>query len=493
MSQWQGRAQRRLTSRALWPICVLAVCVLTPGVAAANPFDIFGAGSRAGAMGGAMTAGSNDFSAVYYNVGAMGFQDATSGVGFTLSVDNALIRLKARPDGYELPNLGRNSAAVPSEFRLRPRTDTEGLLDTYGVYAGGVTSLGFDDLRLGMVVFFPVNRLGLQVTHFPDEREQYFTNQLTFELLGARVQRQVIMLGAAYRLADWLSVGAGISFLPTVRSANNVYLDNPTDQSDVELVLDTDQTGRVAPSIGAQLILTDDLQVGLNWRGEHYFVLKGRNEVQIRGFQEIEDDYPVLQEFSVVQNFTPHQLSLGTSYKLGEQTLATLDLVYMVWSRYLNNQGARVESFEDTTSMRIGAEHKVSDAVVLRAGFGFEPTPVPAQTGRTNYVDNDRVVFSLGMGHALDFLDEQPVELSWYMQLQYLIPQDTDKDLSSAFPACEEGVKVLCDELPDDLPDPVTGLPTPENAGLQTGNPGFPGFQSYGQILTVGLDLRWRY
>ncbi len=468
-----------------------ALCLL-PSVSQANPFEVFGAGARGAAMGGALTAESMDFAALHYNVGAMGFVERpTASVGFMMGVDDAQIRLKARPDGYDLPNLGRNSAAIPSDFRLRTRSDTEGLLDTYGVYMGGVASLGFENLRIGALIFLPVNRIGLQQTHFPDEREQYFSNKLHFELLGERLQRQIIMVGAAYKVAPWLSVGAGISFLPQSIGVNQVYLDNPTDQSNTDLVIQNDQTGRIAPMVGLKMLVGERLKVGLAWRGELFFSLKGSNEIQIRGFQEVEGEFPVVQEFRVVQNYTPHELALGVSYN-EDNYVVTIDVVRALWSRYLNHQGERVEGFDDTFGFRLGTEYEYSDAVLLRAGFGFTPTPVPDQSGRTNYVDNDRAQFSLGAGHPLRLFGSN-VEFSWYMQFQYLLPRDTDKDVADVFAGCAPGVQTLCDELPDDEPDPITGELVPEHAGLQTGNPGFPGFQSFGVILSVGADLRWKF
>jgi hypothetical protein len=48
----------------------------------------------------------------------------------------------------------------------------------------------------------------------------------------------------------------------------------------------------------------------------------------------------------------------------------------------------------------------------------------------------------------------------------------------------------VCDEVPDTTVDPVTGKTMAQAQGLQTGNPGFPGFLSFGTILAFGLDLR---
>ncbi len=476
-----------------WLVGAAAVLALLVHVSAAhaNAFDVFGIGARGTAMGGAMSATAGNYTALYYNVGGLTLEEPGFGVGMMAAVDDVTIRLKPRPDGYNLPDLGTTSAAIPSKFRLNDRADTDDIEDTYGVYLGAVTDLGVDELRLAVLVFLPVNRVGLQSTHYPDEREQYFSNQLSFELLGDRSQRQVIMVGGAYRLFRWLSVGAGLSWLPDSAGTNSVYLDNPTDQSDFDIVLDNDQGGRIAPQAGFILSPSDGFRLGLAYRGELYFSLAGKNEVQIRGFQDKEEQFPIDQEFEVVVNYTPHQFAFGTAYETDE-LLVSLDVTHALWEYYRNNQGERVDGFDNTFAFRLGAEYFWNPSFKLRGGVGYEPSPVPDQTGRTNYVDNDRLILSLGAGHPLSFLD-QAIELSWYVQVQHLLARDTDKDNDGAFPDCDSDTKRLCDEIPDDTRDPVDGQPVPEYSGLQTGNPGFPGYQSFGDIISVGVDLQWTF
>ena len=51
--------------------------------------------------------------------------------------------------------------------------------------------------------------------------------------------------------------------------------------------------------------------------------------------------------------------------------------------------------------------------------------------------------------------------------------------------------RLIVDELPDDAVDGPTGTPVPGARGLQTNNPGWPGFASDGWILggTASLAL----
>jgi long-chain fatty acid transport protein len=47
----------------------------------------------------------------------------------------------------------------------------------------------------------------------------------------------------------------------------------------------------------------------------------------------------------------------------------------------------------------------------------------------------------------------------------------------------------VVDEVPDGAVDRATGLPLPEVSGLQTNNPGYPGYTSWAAMLGVGLVL----
>jgi hypothetical protein len=70
----------------------------------------------------------------------------------------------------------------------------------------------------------------------------------------------------------------------------------------------------------------------------------------------------------------------------------------------------------------------------------FVPTLVPLQTGRNNYVDNDRISTAAGFDYDFKAFDSR-------------------------------------------------GRPIPSAAGLQTNNPGWPGFASSGMLFGGGVNL----
>ncbi len=485
------RATRKAARPRVGVFALVAAVAFLPAWATANPLDLYGLGARGTAMGGAMSALASDYSALYYNVAGMAGAKSSLGIGLTLGLDDVRIRLKPRPQGYDLADLGPGSARVPTKYRVNPRSNTDDLPDTYGFHIGATGRLGFDELRVGIAAWLPMNAVGTQRSHFADEREQYFANQLHFELIGERAQQQVIVFGIAWQVNKWLSLGGGFDFLPSSRTVAQVYLDNPTDQSHVLMTVDNVQLGSLAPHVGARIEAGEAMRIAVSFRGANHFGLDLENAVQVRGFQETDDSYPVIQHVAIAVQSTPPEYVLGAAWE-GDVLQVGLDLVHIRWSEYLNHQAEPQKNWANTTSIRLGGELRSSAEQVWRAGLSWEPTPVPEQTGRTSYVDNDRVSASVGGGHQMRFF-QRDVELGWFVQLQQLLPRDTNKKRLDEQPPCGPGVDVVCDEVADNTTDPATGEPIAAYQGLQTGSPGFPGFQSYGRLIAVGFDLKWAF
>jgi long-subunit fatty acid transport protein len=468
-------------------LSLLAVAAIVPSSAEATPFQVYGAGTRAPSMGTAMTAEANGPDALWYNAASLVRAQSSVSFGLGFALDNAQILLKDRPAGYDVPDLGSVSPTLPSDQTLIPRVGTEEIGPFATVTLGAVSSLGSEKFRLGALAVFPVGG-GASATHFVDERERLFSNQLYYELIGDTARRWDLEFGVAYQLIPQLSVGGGASILPAVSLRNYVYLPNPTDQEVVEINLEQKQGLNWGIHGGFLVEPTDWLRIGGSYRQAISFEIDGRNEVQLLGIDAEGGEYPVVQPLTWQPASSPAIFGLGTGVDIGKVTLA-LDLRYTRWSRWQDTHGADA-GFDDTMAPHLGFEFAYSDGTRLRAGFGYEPTPVPDQVGRTNYVDNSRAMASIGAGHSIS-LAGLDLELGWFLQFQGLVARETDKDVLLAYPNCEPGVTALCDEVPNDLRDPRNGELLEGTGGLQTSNPGFPGFASGGWMAQLGVDLAW--
>lgn len=477
-------------SRVCWvPILAAALTASWGSEASANPFDLYGPSSRGAASGNTGTASATDYSATYYNPAALVLGESSAGVGFIGSGGSARILPFARPSGYGIPDLTDAGPAIADEDTLRQRRGQR-VPSQYGVLVGAANRLGTENLRLGVMAYVPLVGTEEQMSTFNDERERLFSNQLQFELLGGRVQHATVFLAAAYQVTDWLAIGFGASYMPAADTQNFIYLDNIADQSDVDLNVGLALRSRFRPNAGVVVLPAEGWRVGVSFRDVQFLRLTGRNEVQVRGLQGESENYPFYQDLDLTLQFSPRTFTAGASWTPGPVTIST-DLRYYVWSSYRNNQG-KDAGFNDTFSPRVGMLWQVDERHGVRAGLEWEPSPVGDTSGRFNYVDNDRFVTAVGSEHALLF-DESRLVFSWHVQAHWLLTSTVNKRVPDTIVPCGPGVTEICDEVPNTSIDPDTGEPYVLGQGLQTSNPGFPGWTSGGVVASAGAEITWEF
>lgn len=456
-----------------------------PRDALASPYDVYDAGARATAMGGAQTAHADGAEALAYNPSQLA--TATQGLTFgTLATfGRARIVLKDRPEGYDVPDLGPPSRAVGDALVPRERVSSDLEVPLAGIYVGVVSKIIFEGLHGGVMVFLPLPSPISLAAPFADEREKMFSNQLRFERLGEPSHRLDVQFGLGYQVTEWLSVGVGATYLPSIGVNTGIYLADSTDQANAELAADVTTNNAFGLLAGLTVKLPGDVAVGVAFRDSLAMRLTSDNEIQING---VTGGEPIVQQARWTPVYTPARGSLGVAWTAGEW-LFSGDLRYTFWSTYENGQGERA-NFNNVFSGALGTQWQYNEHTALRLGLGWEPSPVPDQTGRTNYVDNDRLSVSLGAGHSFQ-VGEAKFDVAWALRLQGLVRREVNKARLDHYPSCAPGVTELCDEVPDDLIDPSTDRPFPEGRGLQTGNPGFPGWVSGGWLGSLGVELRY--
>jgi len=475
-------------------VAFLAIAAFVAGIdvqpANASPFELYGSGARGSAMGSAMSAQANSADALFYNPAAL--TRARSGVmlGMMVAFDQAQILMKDRPEGYDIPDIGTSNPTIPSSQTIEARTDVETIGTLYTITIGGVSSLGTQKFRVAALGTFPLGSAGASSTHFSDERERLFSNRLHHTLVGDRVRRFTLDMGLAYQLTSRISLGFGASMLPSVKLSNAVYIPSPTDQRRADINLTQRQGFTWGVGGGALVEVTDYLRVAAAYRHRVGFEIDGRNEIQIRGLDPGDDEYPVRQELLWVPASSPSIATIGAAVDAGRATIS-MDLRYTVWSQYRDSQGEET-GFVDRISPRVGMEYRYSPSTDVRFGLGYEESPVPPQDGRTNYVDNSRLIGAFGASHRFEVMSRD-LEVSWYLQYQRLFTRDEDKRVGAFYVPCGPNVTELCDEVRDDLVDARTGQSIPAARGLQTENPGFPGWVSGGWLAAIGVELAWRF
>jgi len=402
-------------------------------IARANPPDTFGLGARSTALAGAVTADVEDFSAGYYNPAGL----ARSG----------RMRLEL---GYFL--------ARP-ELRLGGR-DNE-VDDVRGI-VGGLVVPG----KVAGTTF----AFGLSL-HLPDERisrtRSIPLTQARWELYDNRPHRLFLGVNLAWKPFDWLSIGGGIGFMSTSETRLEVVGEIPAigaaTRSRLEHALRTDLLSVRYPQAGIQVTPNDSLSFGLAYRGEFQLGLALDANVSADitlGALALPIYFQILT--ASINAFLPQQLSFGAAWKPVRTLRIGLDLTWVDWSAYrapVGTTDVRLDltvppafamfvsqpgpisgsrpvpaNFTDRFVPRIGVEWLAVETsnldLRLRGGYYYEFSPVPMQSGLSNFVDTDRHIFSAGAGIALHDLGKGlPGELLFdaYFQSSYMVPRTMTK------------------------------------------------------------------
>ena len=404
----------------------------------AHAFDLFGCTSRATAMGGAMAGVGGDEASLYYNpAGIAEIEDFT----FSLSYFYADPTLKI--DGKDT-NVDVNSGLVIST-----------------VVPGRYKGLKFSG---GAVFYIPDKRLARYLL-MPKERPR-------FVMYANDAQRLVGLMPFAVRIFPWLSVGAGCSLLLDMGGKEEIFVS--------ETIVGTpvvpskgrhseDFVPKFSPYGGILLNYKDWLRLGISYADKSQF------SIDITPVVFLPDIYvypwmpiPLIRGTRIdargaeASHFTPAQLNAGLSIRPSSRLLLAASLTWARWSQYKEytprvkllltgvppgtpgHLGDWVEIFEypipppnfsDILIPAFGMEYRALTSrhvdLDLRLGYFFRPTPVPDQTGLTNFIDSDIHAPSGGLGITLKDLFRvvtKPLSLDVHFQYQIMTRRNTLKD-----------------------------------------------------------------
>jgi hypothetical protein len=290
-----------------------------------------------------------------------------------------------------------------------------------------------------------------------------------------------------YRFQSWLSMGVSLMVLPEIRTVNRVFTPNAVEPDTVYLNIETENGLREAIVFGLRIQPHRALSIGLTVQDELGFVLNGFNEIQVRGTN---DEAAVLQPLGIMDGYTPPRAVVALAGALEGGAVLNLDAIWQGWSRFRDHH-LMESGFEDVYEFRLGAEWPFSEMAFLRLGAAWLPSPVPEQAGRTNYVDNDRVVMAAGGGRRFDLRGET-MQIDVSIQLHSLVTRTTVKAQMESPQPCADGIRTICDEFPDPGAGATPAVRAQSN-GLQTGNTGFPGYTHGGYLIHAGVDVRWLF
>jgi long-chain fatty acid transport protein len=407
-------------------------------------------------------------------------------------IENATHANNSRFDFYpistELLLNGRMGSDSQSAATAHPRQGQGSGKQTFSYESVGIVVHFFDQkLALGFCGLIPNGSFLRLRSFYVDEREQFSSNSLHPEMYGDRMASLGFGFGAGYQVTKQLSIGLGTALAFSAAAEAPAYV---ADASKLDqLILNVDVDGKVGLSPHG----------GFSWRPVPRLRITGT--VHAPQELEVKSNFKFLLASGVEQASTirwlfdwmPWQAGLGASYDVVQRTGAVFTLaasaIYGRWSRYVDRHAERPASqfgFYDTVTGALGMR-----LMLERWRYGldlqYKPTPVPLQQGRSNYMDNDRIGAIQSLEFTIPFGDTK-LKIGAQVQLYWLLDRFAQKVTP---PTYADGVNrtpwLVRDELPDDAK--VGSRPVEGASGLQTNNPGWPGFGSRGWLASGGLYL----
>jgi long-subunit fatty acid transport protein len=251
-----------------------------------------------------------------------------------------------------------------------------------------------DRLAFGIGLFLPTRSIANVTARAPSSQPEW-------TLFGTSQDRLQAIPAMAVKILDEpaLYVGGGASIFAAADGST---------QADIGPPIQTTFNLKLKPSAGGiagvYFAPAKWMSFGLTYRSERSFKLDF--DVQPTFLSSIQTPIRI----QALSYFTPHQVSFGSSFDVGEYALVALDFTYLNWGSFREPfivtsspaipVPARAKgNFHDTVIPRLGLEVYPLQWLTLRGGYFYRMSPVGSQDKKTfNLVDSDEHVFSLGVG-----------------------------------------------------------------------------------------------
>jgi hypothetical protein len=434
----------RVVSAAL---VAAALCVVPWVALAAPPFELMG--STIGSGGLSARASGADSSSAYFNPARLARAKPGLELGWFVLNDAIDLTLFARSSSVDVPvsaisDFEGRFPPVPTEWlsngcdptmggrcvtKLPPRPrqgdGSSGNTRVYQVF-GLVTEVLPRYFKFGIYGMVPFDAFLQGHSFFVDEKEQYFSNSLHPELYSDRLTAMSLAFGASSQVTDWLALGVGVTLSLANTADAGTFVGNSNMIAET-LQLDTKikvSTG-IAPNFGAVLTPLEGLDVSLSVHTPQKMeITTGFSTFLPNGDLQRADRKSTLA-------WEPWKFGLGAQYdfiRAAEHRFgAVVSATYSLWSDYVNRQSQRpLQGYEwsDTLGLTLGLRHVYAEKLTIGLDATYQPSPVPPQTGRTNYVDNDRYGLAGGVNYKLPLGEKTVLRLGVQGQL-HILPQRT--------------------------------------------------------------------
>lgn len=348
---------------------IFAGIVGSSAVASANAFNINEHDARVTGRGGATAASNDTPSSIVFNPGGIALSEGTSVLlGGTLYLAEG----SYQPEGGPTTTTDSSPSVVPS-FYLTSRV--------HDMIAVGIGL----HLPFGLAVSWPDRHAQSDVIQDQSLRTYFITPSV-----GINLNKQV----------PGLSIGGGIDIVPAT-----VQLENTLTFGDTQgtAVLGGDAVGiggRVGVMYNSPKL--KQLKLGVMYRTDVRLDFEGQGNFDIAApyRSQLPPDGDISTSITL-----PGQVWGGIGYSPTPALELEYNAVWINWEKFdelrINLPGGAVtvspQDYRNTLSHRLGLEYKLpAQKAAVRAGFVYDPTPIPGTTLSARLPDVDRKNITLG-------------------------------------------------------------------------------------------------
>lgn len=357
-------------------VFAMALIVMGYGVKAEG-FAVNLQGNKQVGMGHVGTALSWDASCMQFNPGALAMLKNK----ISFSAGGSLTFTTTKFDSNNLENIEKSDNPVGTPFYF------------YGSYKV------CNDLAVGVGVYTP---FGNSVEWGKDWSGKYLMQDIT-------LQSFYIQPTISYRLADWVSVGAGLNVVYGSYDLNKAVLLTPLPDGAVNLKGSAVKFGY---NVGVYLQPTDQLSFGISYRSKVDMTVDDGDAE----FSNIPESLPpALAAFFSSKKANgalplPASLNVGVAYQINEKLLVSADVNAVFWDAYeelsftfepIGVTQASKRDWKNTLIYRLGAQYAACEKLDLRAGIYYDQTPTNDQYYSPETPGANKVGVSAGFSYKV--------------------------------------------------------------------------------------------
>jgi long-chain fatty acid transport protein len=286
-------------------------------------------------------------------------------------------------NGCEMIDIGADGLIVSGWY-----SDPQNRLDTGTTFTPlpqiSLIRKASDDFAYGFGVFTPAGFAERFHLFGPDAQPH------VYESFGALVK---ILPAVSYKVTDRLSVGATLGVGVSYAELEGPYfLQGPSLPGPLTLLHTHNQGADLIWSAGMQYQLTDDTVFGATYQSSSPFALKGNTSVDVLAPPLGSTRYD-----STLHVEWPQSVALGIKHDLCPHRSVAVDVVWYDWQHSFDkfrldlhnpSNGAFPPqltdqlplNWHDSVSLHVGYQQELDNGMTFRAGYIFNPNPIPDNT-----------------------------------------------------------------------------------------------------------------